>query len=132
MKQRAGSKVFMLCNFCAPKRANRAVMKFSCFSGEDTLKSWTQTNLKRNRLKFLHLGPSELSGPKMLLVPNPYFRTEIGNSYAASSEISSRQQKQSLPIFKPDRHPVGKIHYVTPISRILLGAFVAAGDPTVS
>ena len=64
-------------------------------------------NFKQNRLKFLHLGPSELSVPKMPLVPNPYFRTEIGNSDEASPEISSRQP--SLPSFKSDRHPVPKL-----------------------
>ena len=61
-------------------------------------------NLKRNRFKFLHLEPTELSVPKLPHLPNPYFRREIGNSDDGSPQISSR--KQSLPIFKSDQHQV--------------------------
>ena len=61
-------------------------------------------NLKRNRFTFLHLGPTELSVPKLLHLPNPYFRREIGNSDDGSPQISSRQQ--SLPNFKSDQHQV--------------------------
>ena len=62
-------------------------------------------NLKRNRFKFLHLGPTELPVPKLTFLSNP--RAEIGNSDDASPEILSRQQ--SLPSFKSDRHPVPKL-----------------------
>ena len=95
-------------------------------------------NLKRNRLKFLHLGPSELSVPKMSLVPNPYFRTENGTSDDASPEISSRQPSLPCPkvmglgIFGPKNEPLPKIHYAAPTSRILFWAFVAVGAPTES
>ena len=46
-----------------------------------------RSNLKRNRFKFLHLGPNDVSVPKLPLLPNPYFRAEIGNSDDASPEI---------------------------------------------
>ena len=82
-------------------------MKFSCFLGGDTHKSWHRPNLKRNRFKFLHLGPTELSVPKLPLLTNPCFREEIGNSDDASSEMSSRQR--SLPSLKSDRHPLPKL-----------------------
>ena len=102
-------------------------------------------NLKRNRFKFFHLGPTELSVPKLPLLPNPYFRAEIGNSDDVSQEISSRQQVAKLKIrptpgpkvmgigiFGPKNGAMPKIHYATPISRILLECFTAVGDSTVS
>ena len=64
-------------------------------------------NLKRNRFKFLHLGPTEVSVPKLPLLPNPYFLEEIGNSDDTSPEISSRQR--SLVSLKSDRRPVPKL-----------------------
>ena len=45
-------------------------------------------NLKRNRFKYLNLGPTEQSVPKLPQFPNPYFGTEIGNSDGACPEIS--------------------------------------------
>ena len=45
-------------------------------------------NLKRNQFKFLNLGPSEQSVPKLPHFPNPYFGTEIWYSDGASPEIS--------------------------------------------
>ena len=37
-----------------------------------------------------------------------------------------------LRTFGPKNGPVPKNHYATPLTRILLGAFVAVGDPTKS
>ena len=116
------------------------------FQAEIPRNHGNRPNLKRNRFKFLHLGPTELSVPKLPHLPNPYFRREIGNSDDGIPQISSRQQ--SLPNFKSDQHQVPllqgsvplvpkigqcpKTHYATPIYRILLGAFVPVGDPTKS
>ena len=86
------------------KGPNRSCMEFYCFPGGDTQNLGHRPNLKRNRFKFLHLGPTELSVPKLPHLPNPYFRREIGNSDDGSPQISSRQQ--SLPNFKSDQHQV--------------------------
>ena len=116
IKWTAGSKVLRLCNFGAPKRVKTpkgpksglyGVWNFPIFQVEIRRNHGHGPNFKRNWLKILHLGPSKLSVPKMHLVPNPYFRTEIGNSDDAGPEISSRQPR--LPSFKSDRHPVPKL-----------------------
>ena len=84
------------------------------------------------------------TGLKFSLLQNPYFRAEIGNSDDSSPKISSRQQ--NLPSLKSDLHPVSKLwasvflvpkmgqcpKSTMPISQILLGAYAAVGEPTVS
>ena len=68
-KRTAGSKVLRLCNFCAPKRAQIGpVWSFPVFQVEIPRNHGHRPNLKRNRFKFLHLGPTELSVPKL---PHP-------------------------------------------------------------
>ena len=82
-------------------------MEFSVFQVEIPSNYGHRPNLKWNRFKYLHLGPTKLSVPKLPLLPNPYFLAEIGNWNNASAEISFRQQ--SLPSLKSDRHPVPKL-----------------------
>ena len=75
------------------KRAQiRPVRNFPVFQVEIPRNHWHIPNLKRNRLKFLHLGLTELLGPKAALAQNPYFRTDIGNS--------DDTRQQSLPNFQ--------------------------------
>ena len=114
MKRTAGSKVYRLCNLCAPnwvktpKGSKSGPYKIFLFSRRRYPKIMgTDQILKRNRFQFLHLGPTELSVPKLPFLPNPYYRAEIGNSDDANPEISSRQR--SLPSLKSDRHPVPKL-----------------------
>ena len=102
-------------------------------------------NLKRNRFKFLNLGPTEQSVPKLPHFPNPYFGAEIGKFRRCQSggilhigELAKFQifatpgsKVTGFRIFGPKNGPVPKNHYATPLTRILLGAFVAVGDPTI-
>ena len=82
-------------NFCAPKRVSTKkgpksgpYENFPVLQVEIPRDHGHKPNLKRNRFKFLNLGPTAQSVPKLPHFPNPYFGTEIGNSDDASLEIS--------------------------------------------
>ena len=88
-------------------KSKRARMKISCFSGEDTLKSWAETKFEAKPVEIAPFRTERTVGPKSGPYPKPYFRAEIGNLDDASQEISSRQV--NLPSFKSDGHSVQKL-----------------------
>ena len=82
------------CNFWVPKRVNTPKEPKSGPFEIFLFLRWRypqnnehKPNLKWNRFKFLNLGPTEQSVPKLPHFPNPDFGTEIGNSDDASLEI---------------------------------------------
>ena len=94
-KWTVASIVMRLRNFWVPKRVSTQkgpksgpYRNFPILQVEIPRNHGHKPNLKRNRLKFLNLGPTEQSVPKLPQFPNPYFGTEIGNSDDASPEIS--------------------------------------------
>ena len=129
------------------KGPNRSVWNFPVFQVEIPRNHGHRPNLKRNRFKFLHLAPTELSVPKIAPPPKPLFSE--GNWKFGRWQSSDIKQAALLakfqirptpgPIvitglrtFGPKNGAMPKTHYATPISRILLGAFVPVGDPTKS
>ena len=85
-------------------------------------------------------------GPKIAPIPKPLFwdgnwkfgRCQSGDilyiGELAKFQILATPGPKviGLRIFGPKNGPVPKNHYATPLTRILLGAFVAVGDPTKS
>ena len=85
-------------------------------------------------------------GPKIAPFPKPLFwdgNWKFGRCHSGDilyiGELAKFQilatpgpKGIGLRIFGPKNGPVPKNHYATPLTRILLGAFVAVGDPTKS
>ena len=91
-----------------PKRAQiGSVWNFPVLQVEIPRNHGHKPNLKGKQSKFLNLGPTEQSVPKLPHLPNPYFGTEIGNSDDASPEISYIWK--SLPNFKCHGQTVPKL-----------------------
>ena len=94
IKWTTASKVMRHRNFWVPKMVSTpkgqigSVWNFPVFQVEITRNHGHKPNFKRNRYKFLNLGPTEQSVPKLPHFSNPYIRTEIGNSNDASLVVS--------------------------------------------
>ena len=59
--------------WCPRKGSKRARMKFSCFSGGDTLKSWAQTKFEAKPVKIAPFMTERSVGPKNGPYPKPLF-----------------------------------------------------------
>ena len=118
-------------------------MKFSCFSGgEIPSNHGHRRNLKRNRLKLLHLGPRELSGPKMALIPNPLFsdgnwkfgRCQSEDIFQAAKlakfqiRPTPASKVMGIGILGPKKGAVPKIHYASPINPNFIGGCCSCGE----
>ena len=121
-------------------------MKFSCFIGGDTQKSWAHTEFEAKPVSISPFRTDRTIGPKISLSPKPVFsvgnwkfgRCQSGDIIQAAELAKFKIRPTPGPkvmgigIFAPKNGAMPEIHYATPISRILLVAMVAMGDPTVS
>ena len=128
------------------KGPNRVRMKFSCFRGGDTPKSWAQTKFEAKSVEFSPFRTERTIGPKNAPCPKPLFSDRNwkftrcqSRDIVQAAELAKFQIRPTacpkvmgLGIFGPKNGAMPKIHYATPTSRILLGSFVAVGAPTES
>ena len=130
----------------AQKGPNRVRMKFSCFSGGYTSKSWAQTKFEAKPVEISPfmtertIGHKNAPCPKSILSDRNWkfgrcqSRDIIQAAVLAKFQIRpiSCAKVIGLGIFGPKNGVMPKIHHAKPTSLILLGFFVAVGAPTES
>ena len=109
-------------------------------------RSWTQTKFEAKPVEIAPFRTDQTVEPKNGPYPKPLFsdgnwkfeRCQSGDIFKAAKLAKFQirptpgSKVMGIGILGPKKGAVPKIHYFTPITGILLGDFVAVGDPTVS